>query len=109
MPPGVWLSALMALGVAWVFSHDSVAVGEDGPTHQPIEHLAALRAIPGLTVIRPADATETVEAWRVALEDVSGPALLVLTRQDLPVLEGTREGLARGAYVLADAESPDAV
>jgi transketolase len=109
MRPAIRLSALMELDVVWVLTHDSVAVGEDGPTHQPIEHLAALRAIPGLTVIRPADANETVEAWRVALEDVSGPALLVLTRQDLPVLEGTREGLARGAYVLADAESPDAV
>jgi transketolase len=109
MRPAIRLSALMELDVVWVLTHDSVAVGEDGPTHQPIEHLAALRAIPGLTVIRPADANETVEAWRVALEDVSGPALLVLTRQDLPVLEGTKEGLARGAYVLADAESPDAV
>jgi len=109
MRPSIRLSALMELDVVWVLTHDSVAVGEDGPTHQPIEHLAALRAIPGLTVIRPADANETVEAWRVALEDVSGPALLVLTRQDLPVLEGTKEGLARGAYVLADAESPDAV
>ena len=109
MRPSIRLSALMELDVVWVLTHDSVAVGEDGPTHQPIEHLAALRAIPGLTVIRPADANETVEAWRVTLEDVSGPALLVLTRQDLPVLEGTGEGLARGAYVLADAESPDAV
>jgi transketolase len=109
MRPSIRLSALMELDVVWVLTHDSVAVGEDGPTHQPIEHLAALRAIPGLTVIRPADANETVEAWRVALEDVSGPALLVLTRQDLPVLEGTREGLARGAYVLADSESPYAV
>jgi transketolase len=109
MRPAIRLSALMELDVVWVLTHDSVAVGEDGPTHQPIEHLAALRAIPGLTVIRPADANETVEAWRVALEEVSGPALLVLTRQDLPVLEGTKEGLARGGYVLADAESPDAV
>jgi transketolase len=109
MRPSIRLSALMELDVVWVLTHDSVAVGEDGPTHQPIEQLAALRAIPGLTVIRPADANETVEAWRVALEDVSGPALLVLTRQDLPVLDGTKEGVARGAYVLADAESPDAV
>jgi len=107
MRPSLRLSALMGLDVVWVLTHDSVAVGEDGPTHQPIEHLAALRAIPGLTVIRPADANETVEAWRVALEEVSGPAMLVLTRQDLPVLEGTKEGLARGAYVLADDDSPD--
>jgi transketolase len=109
MRPSIRLSALMGLDVLWVLTHDSVAVGEDGPTHQPIEHLAALRAIPGLTVIRPADANETVEGWRVALEEVSGPAMLVLTRQDLPVLEGTREGLARGAYVLADDDSPDGV
>jgi transketolase len=109
MRPSIRLSALMDLDVVWVLTHDSVAVGDDGPTHQPIEHLAALRAIPGLTVLRPADANETVEAWRVALEEVSGPAMLVLTRQDLPVLEGTREGLARGAYVLADVDSPDAV
>jgi transketolase len=109
MRPSIRLSALMELDVVWVLTHDSVAVGEDGPTHQPIEHLAALRAIPGLTVLRPADANETVEAWRVALEEVSGPAMLVLTRQDLPVLEGTKHGLARGAYVLADDDSPDGV
>lgn len=113
MRPSIRLSALMGLDVVWVLTHDSVAVGEDGPTHQPIEHLAALRAIPGLTVLRPADANETVEAWRVALEEVSGPAMLVLTRQDLPVLDRSKlagaEGVARGAYVLADADSPDAV
>jgi transketolase len=109
MRPSIRLSALMELDVVWVLTHDSVAVGEDGPTHQPIEHLASLRAIPGLTVIRPADANETVEAWRVALEEVSGPAMLVLTRQDVPVLEGSGEGVARGAYLLADADAPDAV
>jgi transketolase len=113
MRPSIRLSALMELDVVWVLTHDSVAVGEDGPTHQPIEHLAALRAIPGLTVLRPADANETVEAWRVALEEVSGPAMLVLTRQDLPVLDRSKlagaEGVARGAYVLADADSPDGV
>ena len=113
MRPSLRLSALMELDVVWVLTHDSVAVGEDGPTHQPIEHLAALRAIPGLTVLRPADANETVEAWRVALEEVSGPAMLVLTRQDLPVFDRTKlggaEGVARGAYVLADADAPDAV
>ena len=109
MRPSIRLSALMGLDVVWVLTHDSVAVGEDGPTHQPIEHLASLRAIPGLTVIRPADANETVDAWRVALEEVSGPAMLVLTRQDLPVLGGTRGGLARGAYVLADEDSPEGV
>jgi len=109
MRPAIRLSALMELDVVWVLTHDSVAVGEDGPTHQPIEHLAALRAIPGLTVIRPADANETVAAWRVVLEEVSGPAMLVLTRQDLPVLARSGEGVARGAYVLADCDVPDAV
>jgi len=110
MRPAIRLSALMGLDVLWVMTHDSVAVGEDGPTHEPIEHLASLRAMPGLTVIRPADANETVEAWRVSLEEVSGPAMLVLTRQDLPVLDGTKNAeVARGAYVLADVDSPDAV
>jgi transketolase len=113
MRPAIRLSALMGLDVLWVFSHDSLAVGEDGPTHQPVEHLAALRAIPGLTVIRPSDAAETAEAWRVALEELSGPVCLVLTRQDVPVIDrgefGPADGLARGAYVLADAEDPAAV
>jgi len=108
MRPAIRLSALMRLPVVWVFSHDSIALGEDGPTHQPIEHLAALRAIPGLTVLRPSDANETAEAWRVAIEEVDGPVVLVLTRQNVPVLD--RAGLApagelaRGAYVLAEAE-----
>ena len=100
MRGAIRLSALMALDVAWVFTHDSVALGEDGPTHQPVEHLMALRAIPGLTVIRPADPVETAEAWRVILEDLDGPAALALSRQNLPVLEGTGDGVARGAYVL---------
>jgi transketolase len=95
----------MGLNVVWVFSHDSVGLGEDGPTHQPIEHLAALRAIPGLTVIRPSDATETAVAWRVIVEHLEGPACLVLSRQGLPVLDrsewGAAEGLERGGYVLA--------
>jgi len=107
MRPAIRLSALMGLAVVWVFTHDSVAVGEDGPTHQPVEHYAALRAIPGLTVIRPADANETAEAWRVAIERKQGPVCLLLTRQDLPVLgpEAVRDGVARGGYVLRD--SPD--
>jgi transketolase len=115
MRPAIRLSALMELDVVWVFSHDSLALGEDGPTHQPVEHLAALRAIPGLTVIRPADAAETAEAWRAIVEGVSGPACLILSRQDLPVLDrealADAGGLARGAYVLAkeDGPAPDAV
>ena len=114
MRPAIRLSALMGLRVAWVFSHDSVAVGEDGPTHQPVEHLAALRAIPGLTVIRPCDAAEAAVAWQATLELVAGPACLVLSRQGLPVLDRTElacaDGLLRGGYVLAGAPSqPDVV
>ena len=115
MRPSIRLSALMRLPVVWVFTHDSIGLGEDGPTHQPVEHSAALRAIPGLTVIRPADAAETAEAWRVALEECDGPVCLLLTRQGVPVLDRTRlaaaDGLARGAYVLSEApaERPDAV
>ena len=90
-----------------VFTHDSIALGEDGPTHQPVEQLAALRAIPNLTVIRPGDANETAVAWRVALETRDRPVALVLSRQDVPTLDRTRyapaDGLRRGAYVLADA------
>jgi transketolase len=100
MRGSIRLSALQKLDVAWVFTHDSVALGEDGPTHQPVEHLAALRAIPGLTVIRPADGNETAEAWRVILEELEGPAVLALSRQDLPILENSGGGLLRGAYVL---------
>jgi transketolase len=113
MRPAIRLSALMGIGVVWVFTHDSVAVGEDGPTHQPVEHLAALRAIPGLTTIRPADATETAEAWRLVLEELPGPVSLVLTRQNVPVLDrrvlAPADGVGRGAYVLADAEATEAV
>jgi transketolase len=110
MRGAVRLSALTALPVAWVYTHDSVGLGEDGPTHQPVEHLAALRAIPGLTVIRPGDANETAFAWRAILEDLDGPAVLVLSRQDLPVLAGASdEGVVRGAYVLRDPEDPEVV
>ena len=112
MRPAIRLSALMQLPVVWVFTHDSVAIGEDGPTHQPVEHYAALRAIPGLTVIRPADANETAEAWRVALEEAAGPVCLLLSRQDVPVLDPdvVSGRVARGGYVLGDAREPlDAV
>jgi transketolase len=106
MRPPIRLASLMELGVIFVFTHDSIGVGEDGPTHQPVEHLATLRAIPGLTVIRPCDANETAVAWRVAIENRERPSALVLTRQEVPVLDRTRygsaEGLRRGAYVLAD-------
>jgi transketolase len=113
MRPPIRLSALMKLDVVWIFSHDSVAVGEDGPTHQPVEHLAAMRAIPNLTVIRPADANETAEAWGLILEDLSGPICLVLSRQNVPTIDreafAPASGLRRGAYVLAEADSPDVV
>jgi transketolase len=89
----------------WVWTHDSVFLGEDGPTHQPIEHLASLRAMPHLWVIRPADANETVAAWELALNRSDGPVGLVLTRQDLPVLDGTdREGVGRGGYILREGD-----
>ncbi len=106
MRPSMRLAALSGLRVIFVFTHDSVAVGEDGPTHQPVEQIMSLRAMPGITVIRPADANETAEAWKVALEKRGGPVALLLSRQSLPVLDrniyGAAEGLARGAYVLAD-------
>jgi transketolase len=100
MRPAVRLSALMGAPSVWVWTHDSVFLGEDGPTHQPIEHLATLRALPNLWVVRPADATETLEAWELALNRNDGPVALVLSRQNLPVLERPRGGLAKGGYVL---------
>jgi len=107
MRPAIRLAALMGLHVVHVFTHDSVALGEDGPTHQPVEQLASLRAIPKLTVIRPADANETAVAWRVAVETTDRPVLLALTRQNLPTLDRTRyasaDGLRQGAYILSDA------
>ncbi len=104
MRPAVRLSALMGAPSIWVWTHDSVFLGEDGPTHQPIEHLASLRAMPDLWVIRPADANETVAAWELALNRHDGPVGLVLTRQDVPVLEVDRDGVARGGYVLRDGD-----
>jgi len=110
--PAIRLASLMQTPVTYVWSHDSVALGQDGPTHQPIEHLAALRAIPGFTVVRPADANETAAAWLAILES-DAPAGLVLGRQPVPVLPldvtAVRNGVARGAYVVRDAEHPDAV
>jgi transketolase len=106
----------MRLPVIYIGTHDSIGVGEDGPTHQPIEHLAMLRAIPGLVTLRPADAAETVEAWRAAIERRDGPTMLVLTRQKLPVLDraggglGAADGARRGGYVLWDPpEGPEAI
>jgi transketolase len=105
--PALRLSALMEAHAVYVFTHDSVFLGEDGPTHEPIEHLAACRAIPHLSLIRPADANETAVAWRVAIEH-KGPVALVLTRQALPIIDrskyGSADGLEKGAYVLADAQ-----
>jgi transketolase len=115
MRGAVRLAALMKLPVTYVWTHDSIGLGEDGPTHQPIEHLAALRAIPGLDVVRPADANETVVAWRTILENIDRPAGLILSRQNLPIVDRTvyasAEGVAKGAYILADASSgkPDAI
>jgi transketolase len=109
--PAIRLSALMELPVIHLFTHDSIGLGEDGPTHQPVEHLAALRAIPGLDVIRPCDANEVAEAWRAAIDRRHQPVALVLTRQDVPVLDRSRyasaEGLQRGGYVLADPEDAE--
>ncbi|HEY3895935.1 MAG TPA: transketolase [Pseudonocardiaceae bacterium] len=106
MRPAVRLAALMAAPTIYVWTHDSIGLGEDGPTHQPVEHLAALRAIPGLDVVRPADANETAAAWKALLEKGTRPTGLALTRQNVPVLEGTDPvGVARGGYVLSDTAS----
>jgi len=114
MRPSVRLASLMDIDTIYVWTHDSIGLGEDGPTHQPIEHLAALRAIPHLSVVRPADANETAYAWRTVLArgNGSGPVGLILTRQGVPVLEGTSiEGVARGGYILGDdgGDEPDVV
>ncbi len=111
MRPSVRLAALSHLPVTFVWTHDSIGLGEDGPTHQAVEHLMSLRAMPNLHVMRPADANESAEAWRWAIERKEGPVALVLSRQGLPVLDADVSGLARGAYVLEDAEggSPQAI
>jgi transketolase len=107
MRPAMRLAAIMGVPVTYILTHDSIGVGEDGPTHQPIEHLAMMRATPGWTDIRPADANETVEAWKIALQHKAGPVGLMLTRQNLPTIDRTKyaaaDGVAKGAYVLADA------
>jgi transketolase len=106
MRPSIRLAALSELGVIYVFTHDSIGVGEDGPTHQPIEHLAGFRATPGLVDMRPGDANEVVEAWRWIMQSQHDPVALILSRQNLPTLDrskyGSAEGVSRGAYVLAD-------
>ncbi len=108
MRPTIRLAALMKLHVVHIFTHDSLALGEDGPTHQPVEQLASLRAIPNVTVIRPGDANETIEAWRVAVESQDHPVLLVMSRQNIPTLDRTQyasaDGLRKGAYILSHAE-----
>jgi transketolase len=115
MRPSIRLAALSRAHVIYIWTHDSIALGEDGPTHQPVEHLASLRAMPNLMIIRPSDATETVEAWRVALRHTEGPVGLVLTRQKLPVLDrhflAPASGLERGAYILVenDRRPPDVI
>ncbi|MGI8818603.1 MAG: transketolase, partial [Gemmatimonadales bacterium] len=110
MKPAIRLAAIMRLPVIYIGTHDSIGVGEDGPTHQPVEHLAMLRSIPNLVTLRPADAGETIEAWRVAMERRDGPTMLVLTRQKLTVLDrtvvGAADGVRRGAYVLTDPTGP---
>jgi transketolase len=113
MKPAIRLGALMDLHTVYVFTHDSIGLGEDGPTHQPVEHLAGLRAIPNLTVIRPADANESAEAWKLAVTR-NHPSLFALSRQNLPILEripGSEDGLAQGAYILSDPEGgkPDVI
>ncbi|MCB8944893.1 MAG: transketolase [Ardenticatenaceae bacterium] len=113
MRPSIRLAALMGQPVIYVFTHDSIGLGEDGPTHQPVEHLMALRAMPNLTVIRPADAAETAVAWRAALENRHGPTALILTRQGVPTFDrqthGAADGLLKGAYVLSDADEPQVI
>ncbi len=115
MRPAIRLAALMKIHVIYVFTHDSVGLGEDGPTHQPVEQLAGLRAMPNLTVIRPADANEAAEAWKVAVQRREGPTALLMTRQAVPVIDRARfapaGGLVRGAYILADPpeEKPEAI
>src|ERR1700686_910041 len=113
--PAIRLSAIMELPVIYIFTHDSIGVGEDGPTHEPIEHLITLRAVPGLVLLRPADANEVIECWRVIMQLKKEPAVLVLTRQALPTIDRSKyaaaSGVAKGAYVIAEAQGgkPNAI
>ena len=113
MKPPIRLASIMELPVVFVFTHDSIGVGEDGPTHQPIEQLAQLRATPGVLTLRPGDANETAQAWKVALKQTDRPSCIILSRQPLPTLDRERyasaDNVERGAYVLADSESPKVI
>jgi transketolase len=111
MKPAIRIAAISGIPSIFVFTHDSIGLGEDGPTHQPVEHLMALRAVPNLNVIRPADANEVAQAWKVAVTQRNRPTVLALTRQNVPTLEGTDRGmLEKGAYVLKDfGESPELI
>jgi len=113
MRPAIRMAAMMDLPVTFVFTHDSIGLGEDGPTHQPIEHLTSLRVIPNLAVFRPADTLETVEAWRSILLRRHGPSAIILTRQAVPVLDRSRyasaSGAARGAYIISDCGDPQVI
>ena len=113
MRPSIRLAAMMELPVIYVFTHDSIGLGEDGPTHQPIEQLMSLRTIPNLTVLRPADANETAVSWQVALQNKTGPTALILTRQGLPTIDRSRyapaDGVQQGAYILSDADQPQVI
>src|SRR5699024_5114901 len=112
--PAIRLAALMGLPVTYVFTHDSISVGQDGPTHQPVEHLASFRAMPQINLIRPADAHETVEAWNISLKENNRPTMIALCRQGVPTLEQTKElakqGVKKGAYILSKAqEKPEGI
>jgi transketolase len=113
MRPALRLAAMSRYPVIFIYTHDSIGLGEDGPTHQPVEHLAALRTLPGMIVLRPADANETAQAWKFVFGYRAGPTVIALTRQKLPVLNqqtlAPADGLVRGAYTLMDAQSPRAL
>ncbi|OIO20501.1 MAG: hypothetical protein AUJ54_05420 [Ignavibacteria bacterium CG1_02_37_35] len=111
--PAIRLASLSKIKVIYVFTHDTIGLGEDGPTHQPVEHFAALRSIPGLIVLRPADANETASAWKFAIQHKGSPVALLLTRQGLPILDQSKypssDNLFKGAYILKDADKPEII